>query len=107
MVYCCTQGEALALDLIKTTNGLDSPHIGPPAQERAPQRAATPENPQIASATPQDPTADNLAIDRERLNHFTHMKFAVMKIPDPITVPITKDVAPTGEELFLHISHGD
>ena len=96
----CTQGEASTLDLIKTLNGLDSPHIGPPAQERAPQRAATPENPQIASATPQDPTADNLDIDRERFNHFTHMKFAVMKIPDPITVPITKDVAPTGEELF-------
>ena len=25
----------------------------------------------------------------------THMKFAVMNIPDPITVPITNDVAPT------------
>ena len=26
---------------------------------------------------------------------YTHMKFAVMKIPEPITVPITKEVAPT------------
>ena len=25
----------------------------------------------------------------------THMKFAVMNIPDPITVPITNEVAPT------------
>ena len=28
------------------------------------------------------------------------MKFAVMKIPDPITVPITNDVAPTEEQKF-------
>ena len=32
----------------------------PPAQERAPQSAASPERAQMARATPQEPTADNL-----------------------------------------------
>ena len=39
-------------------NGQGAP---PPAQERAPQRAASPERAQMARATPHEPTANNLA----------------------------------------------
>ena len=75
---------------------LPNRHVVSPAQERAPQSAAIPESPQIARATPHEPTADNLETCK-RKGWETHMKFAVMKIPDPITVPITNDVAPTEE----------
>ena len=81
---------------------MGNPHVASPAQERAPQSAAIPESPQIARATPQEPRAKSLegksgsTWPETRANEKeTHMKFAVMKIPDPITVPITNDVAPT------------
>ena len=52
------------------------------AQQSAPQRAARPDRAQMRRDRPQEPTLRS-------------MKFAVMKIPEPIIVPITKEVAPT------------
>ena len=52
------------------------------AQHRAPQRAATPQRAQIRRERSQEPT-------------LTSMKLAVMKIPEPMIVPTTKQVVPT------------
>ena len=52
------------------------------AQQRAPQRAAIPDSAQMRRERPHEPTLRS-------------MKFAVMKIPEPIIVPTTNEVAPT------------
>ena len=52
------------------------------AQHRAPHRAARPDRPQIMRDRPQEPTLRSI-------------KLAVMKMPEPMIVPTTKDVAPT------------
>ena len=55
------------------------------AQQRPPARARSPDTSQTSRHTPQEPTA-------------RRMELAVMKIPDPTMVPVTKEVAPT--EIF-------
>ena len=52
------------------------------AQHRAPHRAATPDRAQVRRDRHQEPT-------------LTSMKLAVMKIPEPMMVPTTKQVVPT------------
>ena len=52
------------------------------AQHRAPNRAATPHRAQVMRDRHQEPT-------------LTSMKLAVMKIPEPMMVPTTKQVVPT------------
>ena len=55
------------------------------AQQRPPARARSPDTSQTSRHTPQDPTARRIEL-------------AVMKIPDPTIVPVTKEVDPT--EIF-------
>ena len=57
------------------------------AQQRLPASARSPDISQTSRARPQEPTA-------------RRMEFAVMKIPDPMMVPVTKEQAPT-EKLDL------
>ena len=52
------------------------------AQQRPPVSARSPDTSQTSRARPQEPTARRIEL-------------AVMKIPDPMMPPVTKEVAPT------------